>query len=66
MYIKLTVNLPTASVDELRVYATECGITMTEAIRQALALQSYLAEEESRGGKILLEERSGELRRLVW
>lgn len=64
--VKLTVNLPTATVEDLRAYAMHEGITMTEAIRQALGLQVFIAKEEARGTKILLKRKSGEWRQLIF
>ncbi len=59
---KVTVNLPTESVEHLRDYAEVNGITMTEAIRRALGTQHFLASEVSKGGKVLIERRNGRFR----
>ena len=64
--VKVSVNLPTESVDTLRTYAGEHGITMTEALRRALGLQSFIDQEVSEGTKVLLEDKSGKMRQLVW
>ncbi len=62
---KVTVNLPTESVEQLRDYAEANGITRTEAIRRALGTQHFLAGEVSKGGKVLIEARNGRFRRLM-
>lgn len=64
--IKLSVNLPTETVEDLRSLALKEGITMTVAIQRALGLQDFLWKEETRGTKILLKRKSGEWRRLLW
>ena len=62
---KVIVNLPTESVELLKDYAQARGITMTEGFRRALGLQDFLADEASKGGKILIEVPDGLLRRLT-
>lgn len=52
--IKLSVILPTESVNQLRETAVSNGTTMTEAFRQALGLLLYLEREVDKGTKILL------------
>ena len=63
--VKLSVNLPHPVVTALRAYASEHGITMTEAIRQALGLQMFINKEVAEGAKVLLEHKGGDLRQLV-
>ena len=62
--VKLTVNVPAESVGGLRDYAKEHGITMTEGLRRALGLQSYLDKELAKGVKVLFEH-NGKMRQLV-
>ncbi len=62
---KLTVNVPTKSLERLRHYATSHRVTMTESIRQAVGLQSFLSKEVAKGGKVLIEDRRGGLRQLI-
>ena len=62
---KVSVNLPTESVEQLKDYADSDGITMTEAIRRALGLQHFLANESAKGGKILIERRNGSFRQIT-
>ena len=63
--VKLSVNLPTESVEALREYATAQGITMTEALRRALGLQKFISKEVAEGAKVLLEHKGGDIRQLV-
>ncbi len=62
---KLTVNVPTEALEGLRAHAVIHRVTMTEALRQALGLQSFLSQEVAQGGKILIESRQGDLRELI-
>ena len=62
---KVSVNLPTESVELLEAYAKISGITMTEAIRRALGLQHFVANEVAKGGKILIEAPVGLFRQIT-
>ena len=64
--VKLTVNIPSESLDELGDYATLHSITRTEAIRRALGLQNFLAWEIAKGAKVLLEAPSGRMREVIF
>lgn len=63
--VKLTVNLPAESAGDLQVYAKKHGITMTEALRRALGLQTFIDEEIAKGVKVLFERANGKMRQLV-
>ena len=62
---KLTVNVPTESMDELRHYSRAHGITMTEGIRQALGLLDFVDKEIQAGAKLLIEDRRGRYRQIM-
>ncbi len=62
---RLTVNLPSESVDRLRVYAEVHEITMTEALRKALGTQDFLNKEICKGGKVLVEDKRGKFHQLI-
>ena len=62
---KLSVNLPTESIERLKDYAKANNITMTEALRRALGIQCFLENEVSKGGKILIETKGGDMRQLL-
>jgi hypothetical protein len=64
-FTKVKVNLPAESVSLLKEDAETHGITMTEALRRALGLQNFLAEEVSKGGKVLIERRNGRFRQIT-
>lgn len=53
---KVTVNLPTETIERIREIADKHGLTMTEAIRRAIITESYLEKQMAEGNKILLEK----------
>ncbi|MFP4253458.1 MAG: ribbon-helix-helix protein, CopG family [Halothece sp.] len=53
---KVTVNLPTETIERIREIADKHGLTMTEAIRRAIITESYLEKQIAEGNKILLEK----------
>lgn len=61
MSTKVTVNLPDDSVNALRQISEQRGITMTEALRQAIASEQFLQQEIQQGSKIVIEK-PGEMR----
>ena len=61
---KLTVNVPTESLERVRSYAAKRGLTMTEVVRRALGLLDFADKEDDKGGKILVERPGGEFRRI--
>ncbi len=62
---KLTVNIPTASIAQIRKSAARKGITMTEVIRRAIGRQNFLEDVVDDGGKVLTESRWGSFRKLL-
>ncbi|AGY58905.1 ribbon-helix-helix protein, CopG family [Gloeobacter kilaueensis] len=64
---KLTVNLSDDALADLEQIAKAQGITLTEAIRKALATEGYLLRETKLGRKILVQDPSTkEIRELVF
>jgi hypothetical protein len=63
--IKTTVNLPADAVEAIRSIAESRGITMTEAIRQAIVMEKFLFDAEKAGGKVLIEERDKQVKQIV-
>lgn len=67
MAIKVTVNLPDATVEAIKEMAQRRGITQTEAIRQAIDTQHYMDLEVQKGREILLQNPSNKtVQRLVF
>jgi hypothetical protein len=62
---KISMNFSPAALDALRMMAKGQGITMTEVVRRALSLQRFVVGEIEAGGKLLVEERDGRIKRVV-
>jgi hypothetical protein len=63
--VKMTVNVLKDDLEELQKLAEKNGTTVTEELRKALALTRLANEVEGDGGKVLLEDKKGNLRQLV-
>ena len=55
---RLNLHLSASVMTTVRTIAAEEGITMTEAIRRAISMLSYVHETRSRGARIFVEEGS--------
>lgn len=62
--VKVTVNLTKAEVDELRKQAREDGITLTDALRRAIAVGRIAYETRKNHGKLLTEDSEGRYRQI--
>jgi len=63
--VKLSVNLPEESVEYLRALACVLDITMTEAFRRALGLQTFIHKELSEGNIVYFKHQDGSCYRLI-
>jgi predicted transcriptional regulator len=66
MSVKLSVNLPEETVTNLRELAEKRGITLTEALRRAIANEHFLEDEVKSGGKVLVEKPDKTVREIVF
>jgi predicted transcriptional regulator len=64
--IKMSVNLSADVVKALRELAEKRNTTMTEVLRQAIGTEKFLEEVTSEDGKILVEDKKGKVRQLVF
>lgn len=62
--VKISANIPEALLNDLREYAQERNITVTEALRRAIRMQEYLYEEAKKNHRIIIED-DGAARQLV-
>lgn len=62
---KLTVNLTDDAMSALRELADKSGITLGQALGQAIASEKFLRDEVSKGGKILIEKPDQTIREVV-
>jgi hypothetical protein len=51
-----TVNLPEREMATLRSIAARRDISITDAVRRAIAMARFIEEVESQGGKLLVEQ----------
>jgi len=64
--VKISANLSSTVIDALKDIAAKRGISMTEALRQAISHEKYFQDAIDQDHKILLEEpKSGRLREVV-
>jgi predicted transcriptional regulator len=62
---KVTVSLSQEAVDALNQIADSRGVSLTEALRQAIASEKFLSDEVSKGSKILVERPNQPVREIV-
>lgn len=63
--VRLTADLPIAEVNSLKELAAQQGVTLTEALRRAIATEGLLQERRKTGSKVLLEK-NGNLSELIF
>jgi Ribbon-helix-helix protein, copG family len=63
--VRLTADLPFAEANALKELAAQQGVTMTEALRRAIATEGLLQDRRKSGSKVLLEK-DGNLSELVF
>jgi hypothetical protein len=63
--VRLTADLPFAEANILKELAAQQGVTMTEALRRAIATEGLLQGRRKTGSKVLLEK-NGQLSELVF
>jgi hypothetical protein len=63
--VKLTVNLPEREMATLRSIAAKRDISLTDVVRRAIAMEQFIEEVESQGGKLLVEQPDHRMRQLV-
>lgn len=64
--IKMSVNFPISVVKELRGLSEKRNTTMTEVLRRAIGTEKFIQDVMDEGGKILVEDKDGDIRQLVF
>ncbi|HEY4392417.1 MAG TPA: CopG family transcriptional regulator [Polyangia bacterium] len=64
--VKLTVNLTPEVAQTLRRLADERGTNMTEVLKSAIGTERFISDAERAKGKILVEDKDGKIRQLVF
>ncbi len=63
--VKVSMNFTPQTIDVLRGLARSQGTTMTEVVRRSIGLQKFIAEEMEAGGKLIIEDVKGNLKRVL-
>ena len=63
---KVSINLPIDTLDAIRRIAEHQNLTMTDAIRRAVATESYIEDEIKNGGMILVKKPDGTYKEVVF
>jgi hypothetical protein len=63
--VKLTVKLPERDMATLRSIAAKRDMTLTDVVRRAIAMEQFIEEVQSQGGKLLVEQPDHSMRQLV-
>jgi len=63
--VKMSVNLPQSVVDDLRAIAAERQITLTQAIKDAIAMEKYVTDERRDGSHLLVQKPDKTVREVV-
>ncbi len=63
---KLTLRLPSDARIALEWIANKKNITLGEVIRQAISREKFFTEELERGSSIIIEEKGGRLKQLIF
>lgn len=63
---KITLRLAPDVRVALEWMAAKKGVTLAEVIRQAISREKFLTEEVDRGSSIVIEEKNGRIKQLVF
>lgn len=58
-YIRLSVNLAPTVSEALRATAARKGLSITEAVRHAVAVWKFITDEQAKGNRVLIMEGEG-------
>jgi hypothetical protein len=63
---KVTVNLPSADVEFIKEFAETRCFSSTHALKESIALLRFVVDQLGEGSKILVEQKSGTIREMVF
>jgi hypothetical protein len=61
MVTKVTLNLPSDLVEQVKSMAKLENTTVTEIFRRGLLTDVFLSKEENKGGKVLIRRKDGDM-----
>lgn len=63
--VKISANLPEDAFQLLKTMAYNKNVSMTEILRNAIERESYFTNVVSQDGKILTEDKKGNIRQIL-
>jgi hypothetical protein len=63
---KVSIDLPSDTLDAIRRIAEHRNLTMTDAICRAVATESYVEDETNNGGTILVKKPDGTYKEVIF
>jgi predicted transcriptional regulator len=63
--VRLSVNLSPEVAEALRTLAEKKGATISEIVRNAIATEKFLTEEQEKHSQVLIKEKDGSVKQLV-
>lgn len=64
--VRVTADLPLGTIELLRKLATSQDVTLTEALKRAIATEGLLQQRVSEKSKVLLQSEDGKVSELVF
>jgi len=64
--IKISVNLTGETAERVERLAEQKGLTVSEIVRRALAMELFVEDELAKGSDFLLRSEAGELERVAF
>jgi len=62
----ITVKVQTDELDKLETAAKKTGISIADAVRQAISIETILTDAKSRGAKIIIEEKDHAIKEMIF
>lgn len=59
--VRVTANLPSREIDELKKHSAAKGDTLTQGLKNAITTKLFLDDEVSKGNKVLVKRDDGDL-----
>lgn len=63
---RVTADLPLSTIENLRQLAESQGVTLTDALRRAIATESLLQKRIQEDNRVLLQSKDGQITELLF
>lgn len=64
--LKVTVNLPEDAVELIKKLAEQRNVSSTEVLKQALRTENFFNGVKESDGRILIEEKNGKVKEVIF